>query len=271
MKKFMKSALVFGAVMAGTASYAQIQDEENVTVTMELVPILQLNMNTSDQISFVFDEIGEYYGGIIKYGATILTTSSSVNTDLFASGTSLEHQSTGNKFWDVSTVMGTPTNVAPGSFSQLPLSALELRQFPNDPLNLNDAAAGTHTNYYDEIFAPSTLPVVGQNSVWVDATALAGNPYTPPAAVGDAYLAGGATTTNYINGGSYLTTTEAAGISPYYFVIDYRILPGLPAIFPAAGTNDGAATYEGLDGVAGAYAAPGVYTMNVKYLLIENQ
>jgi hypothetical protein len=270
MKKLMKSALLFGAVMVGTSTFAQIQDEENVTVTMELVPILQLNMNTSDQISFVFDEIGEYYGGIIKYGATILTTSSSVNTDLYASGTSLEHQSTGDKHWDVSTVMGTPTNIAPGSFSELPLSALELRQFPNDPLNLNDGVAASHTNYYDEIFAPSTLPVVGQNSVWVDGSAL-GNPYTAPTALGDAYLAGGATVANYINGGSYLTTTEAAGVSPYYFVIDYRILPGLPAIFPAAGTNDGAATYEGLDGINGAYAAPGVYTMNVKYLLIENQ
>ncbi|MBP6512496.1 MAG: hypothetical protein KA347_07495 [Bacteroidia bacterium] len=56
-------------------------------------------------------------------------------------------------------------------------------------------------------------------------------------------------------------------------VIDYRIVPGLPAIFPTAADNatpPNALDIESANG-AGSYAQPGVYTMNVKYVLIENQ
>jgi hypothetical protein len=107
------------------------------------------------------------------------------------------------------------------------------------------------------------------------------SPYVAGAAT-DFYIAGGAGTDRYVNGGTYLTQSGAAGATNYYFVIDYRIVPGLPAIFPKAATTVGGGAVHNLEGgvaytttqaagVIGAYAKPGVYTMNVKYLLIENQ
>jgi hypothetical protein len=268
MKKFMKSALVIGAVMAGTASYAQIQDEENVTVTMELIPILQLNMNTSDQVNFVFDEIGEYIGGITKYGATILTVSSSVNWDLFASGTSQTHQATpGTNQWDAVYTAGAVANASPGAWSQLPLTALELRQFPGN-INADAADLGALSDYRSN-FAVVTTPTPGTNNVYVSA----GSPYTAPPAVGaganNKYIGGGAALANYVDGGSYLTQSAVAATgdaSAYYFIMDYRIVPGLPARFLHAASN---AVSNAL--TPGGYAAPGLYTMNVKYLLIANQ
>jgi len=259
MKKFMKSALLMGAVMAGTASYAQIQDEENVTVTMELVPILQLNMNTNDQVNFVFDEISEYIGGITQYGATILTASSSVSWDLFASGTSGTHNAAAaDRYWDQQVVYGAGTGV--GAIDTLPLTALELHQFPSGV----DAGTAVVNGDYGAQFTPTAT---GLNSVYVSS----GSPYNAPSAT-QRYIAGHDGSANFVEGGSYLTQTGSAGTldlngNAYYFVIDYRIVPGLPAVFPNA--SDTAAGDEAL--ATGLYAQPGVYTMNVKYLMIENQ
>jgi len=271
MKKFMKSALVIGAVMAGTASYAQIQEEENVTVTMELIPILQLNMNTSDQVNFVFDEIGEYIGGITKYGATILTVSSSVNWDLFASGTSQAHQAVANvDNWDAVYNAGTIVTTGPGAYNTLPLTLLELRQFPGDINAGADLGAGGD---YRSNFAPVATPTLGTNNVYVSTSV---SPYLAPPAVAatlnNKYIAGGAGVANYVNGGSYLTQTAVANpadAAAYYFIMDYRIVPGLPAQFPHAATGTTSNSLSVTD--AGAYAASGLYTMNVKYLLIANQ
>jgi len=280
MKKFFKGTLLAGALLAGTTSFAQVQDEDNVTVTMELVPILQLNMNTPDQVNFVFDEISEYIGGITQYGATILTVSSTVNWDLFASGTSGRHQQTpANRFWDnvvqYSGVAATATGATPGAKFELPLTALELRQFPNTVTVLaNQPATPTQTKYYQNLFTspivPITVPALAaSNNIYVSA----GSPYVAPPAVTEPYIAGGFGAVNFVDGRSYLTVgTAVAGATPYYFVIDYRIVPGLPAVFPFAQAT-AAATAENLTALnaAGAYAKPGVYTMNVKYLLIENQ
>ena len=283
MKKFMKGALLMGAVMAGTASYAQIQDEENVTVTMELVPILQLNMNTPDQVNFVFDEIPEYIGGITQYGATILTVSSTVNWDLFATGTSAAHQAAATEqIWDYVVGYGpaTPVLTGAGARSALPLSLLELHQFPSTVVT--EGGAGTlQTANYGGVFsaAVGAIATAWPNNIYVS-TASA---YLAPPTVSDPYIAGGSGAQDFVNGGSYLTQTAAVGTSKYYFVIDYRIVPGLPAIFPKAGTTVGAdethnletsaaAAYAtGVTGAVGAYAKPGVYTMNAKYLLVENQ
>ena len=71
-------------------------------------------------------------------------------------------------------------------------------------------------------------------------------------------------------GGSYLTAQPAAGsFSDYYFVIDYRIVPSLPAVFPCAYTGGAAPTYEGL--TSPQYAEPGVYPMDFKDVLLEDQ
>jgi len=268
MKKLMKSALLFGAVMAGTSTFAQIQDEENVTVTMELIPVLQLNMNTSDQVNFVFDEIGEYIGGITKYGATILTVSSSVNWDLFASGTSQTHQATpGTNQWDAVYNSGVIANASPGAWNQLPLTLLELRQFPGN-INADLADLGALSDYRSN-FAAVATPTPGTNNIYVSV----GSPYAAPGAlaagVNAKYIGGGSGLANYVDGGSYLTQSAVAATgaaSAYYFIMDYRIVPGLPARFLHASS---AAVSNAL--TPGGYAAPGLYTMNVKYLLIANQ
>jgi hypothetical protein len=282
MKKLMKSALLLGAVMAGTSTFAQIQDEENVTVTMELVPILQLNMNTPDQVNFVFDEISEYIGGITQYGATILTVSSTVNWDLFATGTSAGHQfAAANQTWDFVVGYGpaVPVLTGEGARSALPLTALELHQFPSTVVA---DGTPTQTANYGGVFsaAVAALPAAWPNNIYVSD----GSAYLAPPAITNPYIAGGFGLVNFVNGGSYLTQTAAVGASKYYFVIDYRIVPGLPAIFPKAGTTVGtapeahnlqqaalAAYAPGVSGAIGAYAKPGVYTMNAKYLLVENQ
>jgi hypothetical protein len=243
--------LAAGLLLAGSA-FAQLQDEKNVTITMDLQPILQLNMNTSDQISFVFDDIADYYGGITKYGATILTVSSSVNWDLYAVGTS-----TNGASWD--NQMQYYTGADPNAVSVLPLSALELHQ---SFANANSTGFTGSFADYSTAFAPANAVVIGQNSIYASNT-----PYTPPTAA-EKYIQGEAGTGagQQAPGGSYLTV-GSAGPNIYYYAMDYRILPGLPAVFPAAGTNAGVSTAL----VSPAFARPGVYTMDVKYVLLEDQ
>ena len=49
-------------------------------------------------------------------------------------------------------------------------------------------------------------------------------------------------------------------------------VPGLPAIFPNAGSADGTGAQDIVTAHgAGTYAEPGVYTMYVQYILLENQ
>lgn len=251
----MKRVFLFLAVVLLTVtSYGQLQDEQNVTITMDMQPILQLNMQTPDQIDFVFDDIYDYYGGITKYGATILKVSSSVNWDLYAVGYSNDGQ-----FWDQQLQYGA---VAAGNAAvdDLPLSALEIYQYLSNTADAN--ATGTYTDYSTPFTEYQNLAAgnVGQNSIFYSAT-----PYTVPGAA-EKYVQGHGDILDFQLGGSYLTQ-GATTTSIYYTVLDYRILPGLPAIFPFAGQNDN--TSDGL--VAPAYAQPGVYTMNVKYVLLENQ
>lgn len=257
----MKKCFLIIAILGlfSTWSYGQLIDEKNVTVTMDLQPILQLKMTTSDQIDFVFDDIKDYYGGIIKYGATVLRVSSSVTWDLYAVGTSQD-----GTFWDqqVSYSGGGGAN----AIDQLPLELLELHQ--NEPNQYDLNATGAQTDY-SVAFSPADVAAVGVNSIFASAT-----PYTAPAA-DQKYIQGHSGTVagqDGAPGGSYLTATPAPGtFSDYYFVIDYRILPGLPAIFPNAGLNDGTAEDLVTINGAGTYANPGVYTMNVKYILLEDQ
>ncbi|NVO03077.1 MAG: hypothetical protein HXX09_10305 [Bacteroidetes bacterium] len=245
------------------SSYAQLIDEKNVTVTMDLQPILQLNMSTPDQVDFVFDEIPEYYGGITKYAGTVLKVSASVSWDLYAVGTSQN----GN-FWDVQ--MEYNSTGGGNAINELPLSALELRQYGAN--NYAPTATGTYVDYstpFQTVTYPVVIPLAGagQNSIYHSA-----NPYTAPA-VDEKYIQGQKGTAILVGegapGGSYLT--EGGNTSDYYFTIDYRILPGLPAIFPCAGLNDNTSEDIVTANAAGNYAAPGVYSMNVKYVLLEDQ
>lgn len=255
MKKSIYLSAFLGAFCMANTAFAQLQDEKNVTITMDLQPILQLSMNTSDQVDFVFDDIADYYGGIVKYGATILKVSSTVNWDLYAVGTSND-----GTFWDNQMIYGSGTD--PLATVQLPLELLELHQ---SQANASAAGATGFRDDYSSAFDPAPY-TPGENNIYASAT-----PYVLPA-VTEKFIQGHNLVTDFAAGGSYLTQ-GAAMSSIYYYAIDYRIVPGLPAIFPTAATN--AAVPALLDLVtvnaAGTYAQPGVYTMNVKYVLLENQ
>jgi hypothetical protein len=249
------------AMLTSTAAFGQLKDEKDVTITMDLQPILQLNMSTPNQIDFTFDDINEYYGGITKYGATILKISSTVNWDLYAIARSNGNVAPG--MWDQQIRYGT--GGSGGATNNLPLSLLELRQ---TTANANATAATGSFADYSAVFPPVAAPA-GSNSIYVDPA----NAGTPPTAA-HKYIAGHAGTTatgaDGVAGGSYLTANALT--SDYYYSIDYRIVPGLPAIFPMAFGADGTTAQDlvAING-AGSYAQPGVYTMYVQYMILEDQ
>ena len=260
MKRILLSLVAVSMIMTLPAT-AQLIDEKDVTVTMDLQPVLQLEMSTPNQLEFVFDNINEYYAGITQYAATVFKVSSTVSWDLYAVGRS--NGTNGPEFWDQVIDYGN-SNI--NAIPDLPLSLLELRQA--QPNNGSTAAAATATFAdYNQAFAQAGAPSAG-NSLYVN-----GGTNTPPS-VADKYIAGHAGTTapgaDAMPGGSYLINGGTA--SDFYYAVDYRILPGLPAVFPMAADADGA-TFEDLVTVngAGSYAEPGVYTMYVQYVLLEDQ
>lgn len=213
-------------------------------------------MTTPNQIEFVFDDISEYYAGITQYAATVLKVSSTVSWDLYALGRS----QAGTRFMDQQVSYSNPTN----SIANIPMSALELRQNQANP-----SAAGTALappNYdYTSAFSTAGTPSA-TNSLYVNDAGAA----TPPPAATGKYIAGHSGNADFVAGGSYLTA--GSGAPNYYYTLDYRILPGLPAIFPNATAADGA-TFEDIvtANAAGNFAQPGVYTMYVQYVLLEDQ
>jgi hypothetical protein len=259
MKKILFLFAILFVFSFTNKTYAQLLDEKNVTFTMDLQPILQLNMTTPDQIDFVFDKIRDYYSGVIKYGATVLKVSASVSWDLYAVGTS---QNAAGNYWDQQLEYGTMGTV--NRVSNIPLSALELHQYP---ANAYHALAGASFDYSTPFTDVSAVVTPGQNSIYESPL-----PYVAPALT-EKYLQGdkgiSAGPADGAPGGSYLTAVvnPATGMTDFYFIIDYRIVPGLPAVFPFAGTN--AFVSEAIP--AGSYASPGVYTMDVKYVILEDQ
>lgn len=274
-KIYAAAVLGLGLLMCGNSAKAQIQDEQNVTVTMDMQPVLQLFMTTSNQVNFTFNTIESYMGGEIQYGATILKVSSSVNWDLYAVGTS-----TGGTYWDNQIIYG---GLGANASTNIPLDVLELHQYPADYTNVpfTSAAAGCTTGDYSVAFAPVSSVVPGQNNIYTNS-----NPYSAPG-VADKYIAGGkgtgttALTTGPAQnvGGSYLTASAIntlAGSSNYYYVLDYRILPGLPVTFPTDANDDCTADNNSIGNPLGGnsaftYYQPGVYTMDVKYVLLQDQ
>ncbi len=304
MKKIV-SLLFAGSLLLGSVN-AQILSEQNVTINMDLQPVLQLSIEGPEQIDFNFTEIDQYYAGIIKNGANVLKVSSSVSFDLWAAGLSQ-----GNV---ASLCMDQLIDYQGGGaagLNTIPVTALELHQFPPNPLNTANTAtcdgttALTNESDYSQAFAAIDAATNGpgagngNNSIYAPA---ATTPYIAPQMTGVAtaeekYIAGGDGTTDCsVVGGSYITNTmgfnDGAGppsgvgtglpsTAGYYFVMDYRIVPGLPANFPMhIAANNGnntaltlaaAAAAAGNLAVAGNYAAPGVYSMFVKYILAEDQ
>jgi hypothetical protein len=259
LSKLMLTLLMIAGVF-GTAN-AQLIDEKDVTVTMDLQPVLQLDMTTANQLEFVFDDINEYYAGITNYAATILKVSSTVSWDLYAVGRSSGSSGSGG-FWDQQIDYGSDNTNA---IDQLPLSLLELRQSqPN-----SGAGAATGISDYSAAFSPNQL-ASPNNSLFTNPD----GSITAPTA-DDKYIGGHAGTSgvagdDFMPGGSYMTQTGTT--SDYYYAMDYRILPGLPAIFPNAHSADGTTAQDIVTtNGAGTYAEPGVYTMYVQYVLLEDQ
>jgi len=275
MKKILFSAAVLAAMGIASNANAQLIDESNVTITMDLQPILQLNMNGPQNLNFVFDQIPKYVGGITQYGATQLQVSSTVNWDLYAVGYASNGGTTlqGAGAWDNQVMYGA-NNDPLHATSLLPITLLELRQDKINPATT--AANSSLINAYD-YSKPLVLGAnIGVNSIYDCVGAGTPSPYTRPLA-GQKYIVGSVdAATDFWVGGSYLiqdvnNANAVGGLSNFYYSIDYRIKPGLPAIFPNAGDNNG--TSQALDTsplTTGAYAKPGVYTMNVKYVVMEN-
>ena len=257
MKNFSKLLSAVALFGFASAASAQLVDQKDVSITLDMQPVLELEMTTPNQIEFVFDDITEYQAGITNYGATILKVSASVNWDLYAVGRS----QTGNRFWDQQVSYGATSN----SNGELPLSLLELRQSRAN----SGASNATATADYSAAFSKNGT-ISTANSLFVNDNGSS----TPPAA-DNKYIAGhsGVTADDSMTAGTYLNNSGTS--SDYYYVMDYRILPGLPAVFPNASIADGS-TSEALDKVGttpntAAYAEGGVYTMYVQYVLLEDQ
>jgi hypothetical protein len=264
MKKFILSASVVAAMFAASNAKAQLVDEQNVTVTMDLQPILELGMNGSQNVDFIFDQIAEYVGGITQYGATNLNVSSTVSWDLYAAGFS-SNAAANSLIWDNQVVYGGDTD--PNSVTTLPLTLLELHQDKGNP---NGGGGGVDEDY-NTAFQTGTTSI-GANNIYATSA-----PYTRPASACK-YIAGGNSTSDFVAGGTYLVgASNSVGFSSSYsYTIDYRIIPGLPAVFPRAssvtaadGGNSSTSASLNISNTA-LYAQPGVYTMNVKYVLMEN-
>lgn len=254
-----KSALAL-AMFAGLSTQAQLIDEKDVTVTMDLQPVLQLDMTTPNQIEFIFDDVVDYQAGIIQYSATTLKVSSTVSWDLYAIARS--QGNIGPNFWDQQIDYGSSN---PNAINQLPLSLLELKQ---SRANSGDTGStGTYSDYSSAFTSHADGGgTSGANSIYVDPTGAGVIPGTD-----NKYIAGhsgntGVAGADFMPGGSYLAQTGVS--SDYLYNIDYRILPSLPATFPMAYIADGDTSEELADGT---FAEPGVYTMYVQYVLLEDQ
>ena len=287
MKKNKNLFSLLFALVFIQALHAQLNGFHEVTVTFDVQPFLQLKMDGPDQIDFTFDDINKYYAGIVKYGATVLRVSATVNWDLWAVGLSQGNQAANE--WD----QQVPYQAVPlGGVSTIPLSALEIHQTPANPataLGCNQVS-GAESDYSSAFTPRDPLgnTIASNNLIYNQSPA---NAYTAPLSDGTAsglsekYIAGGSTddATNAgcgIPAGSYLM--QGALTSDYYYVIDYRIVPGLPVIFPASNNTAPSPVNFSAQSVIDAYtnsgtlyttgyASPGVYTMYVKYILIQDQ
>lgn len=297
MKKIL-SLIFAGSLIFGSAN-AQILNEQNVTLNMDIQPVLQLMIEGPTQHEFVFDDIKDYYAGIVKYGANILKVSSSVKFDLWAAGLSQQATRTWDPVYDYA-----GGAAATGATNIMPLTALELRQFPPNPLIADAVASGSAAcgsgvapnveADYSQPFVTmgdgNTPTTTGSNVIYTpgnDVPYAAPNSHDPNDE--EKYIAGASGTGADcgVAPGSYLQQSNpvSGGTNDgYYFVMDYRLIPGLPTIFPmhlaASNTNsteDGIVLAEattsaaGLTALLGGYVAPGVYSMYIKYIITEDQ
>lgn len=274
---------LFLSVLSTSKMYGQINmellnGETDVTITMDLQPVLELSMTTPDQIDFVFDNINAYMAGITRYGATVLKVSSTVDWDLAAVGTSGRLEVGGaiaNAMWD------NPVQYSANGSVNIPLECLELQQIPRNPSTCVGCVA---LDNYNSAFAQynGAGMQASTNAIEVSAQAAAGtvtflNGVIDQKMIAGEYAVASAAFADQISSvppGSWLNTEGSIyNAYNYKYTISYRILPALPAIFPMRDDDTDAAP-NGITGTAAtaeAFARPGVYTMEVRYILTEDQ
>lgn len=233
----------YGAPDGGVPS-----DSEPFTLEIEIQPILQLKMTTANQIDFTFTDIKEYKGGIVKYDATILEVNSSLNWDLMAIGTS-----TNGTFWDNSVEYSTSAVAN----DQIPLRVLELYQSPANP-----AGALVGEDYSQVLVSPSS----GNNDIEVAVSPYGAGNFILPS-TGGKTIAGDWLSTaagDSWTPGSYNAIDAGWNRARFRYRITYKLTPALPVTFPNA-------ALPSPGGRVLPYTLPGYYTMQVKYILSEDQ
>ncbi len=273
VSKLVTSVFLIGIV---TLIQAQKSSQSGVSFLMDLKPVLQLEMTSPEQINFIFNNKKQLANGIVKNAATILKVTSTVKWDLYAVGRTIKDNPNGSTFWEQEKSYGSDVN----SVANLPLSLLEIKQS-----QINTATEGSLATYpdYSQDFTNPFRSSAG-NSLYVAADGSA----TPPNRSGK-YIAGQSGLSSgdkkdYMPAGSFYSNVKKKDPN-FYYKIDYRILPGYPAVFPNAYNAD-ATVAENIVASANAntvlagggasngnksFAEPGAYRMYVQYVLLEDQ
>ena len=100
MKTFFKFMLAISLFTFASIGNAQKLQQESVSISLDLKPILQLEMISPDQINFIFDKENQYRNGIVKNAATIIKVTSTVTWDLYAIGRAKGTNPNGKTFWN---------------------------------------------------------------------------------------------------------------------------------------------------------------------------
>jgi hypothetical protein len=276
MKNVSKLVATLFLIGIMTTVQAQKSSQSGVSFVMDLKPVLQLEMTSPEQINFIFNNKNELANGIVKNAATILKVTSTVKWDLYAVGRTTRDNPNGNTFWEQEKSYGSTVN----SVANLPLSLLEIKQS-----QINIATEGSLATYpdYSQDFTNPFRSSAG-NSLYVAEDGSA----TPPNRSGK-YIAGQSGLSSgdkkdYMPAGSFYSKVKKKDPN-FYYKIDYRILPGYPAVFPNAYNSD-ATVAENIVANANAntvlagggagngnksFAEPGEYRMYVQYVLLEDQ
>ena len=231
----------------------QIGNTVSFSLEIEILPVLQMNISSLQNIDFSFSDINKYISGAIKYGATKMEVNSNLEWDLTAIGSSSINESSNgaSPFWDI--IASYSSN--PGGTDDIPLSALEIFQNPANP----QPGAGAGARDYSANF---TSPPSGDNNIEVATGYLAFVAVPLSGSTLSKSIAGSIdpASANKMDPGSYIIDGGAGWTkSDFSYTISYRLTPGLPSTF-----------VNGSPPIA-SYAKPGSYTMRVKFILTEDQ
>lgn len=220
MKTFFKFMLIISVINYSNECNSQNSDQESVSVTLDLKPILQLEMSSPDQIDFVFDKDKQYHDGIVKNAATTIKITSTVKWDLYAIGRNKEKNPNRKTYWSQENM--NDANIT--SLTNIPLNLLEIKQHtPNNGINYKQSL---DKDYSQDFSIADNLN--GRNNIYVSKD----GSLSPPS-INDKYIAGHAGSSSdikngYMNPGSYNSKNM---INNFEYVLDYRILPNIPLLF----------------------------------------